>query len=264
MQKLAKVFLVELPNKAVNLIPLEEIKDCPIIVSDKKTNFMVYAKTIKGGASDFIGDDVIVNKLTPKYITKILANKGVCYVEIDDENGLSAPSNGYGERMVVIHLERPVPKDFTEITPNIVKGICGLLKAKYKDGSAQYGLSAARTDAFIINNGYGDSYVFSAGGFFYNPESPCTHIAVGAEETGEIICYLDDMGYDVTPFDGVGPWRFKAPEKYMLYPNMHTKVDEDYVKALVEKGWAVEGSDEITKRVPHFTHKIKESLSKAA
>lgn len=108
MEKLKKVFLVKLPNGEVNLIPLEKIIDCEIIVPSEKLGLWVYEKTIPGGAIDGLGDEDKVRNLDFDDIETILEeNNGECYVEVDYKNKLSMPSNARGYKAVVLHLNLP-------------------------------------------------------------------------------------------------------------------------------------------------------------
>lgn len=103
-----KAFLVRLPNGIVNLIPLEEIRDYKIITPDEKTDFRVYTRTIRGGASNGLGDYIMTRDLTDKDVDTILGNCGECFVEVDYRNELSVPTNAFGDKLVVLHLTLPV------------------------------------------------------------------------------------------------------------------------------------------------------------
>lgn len=104
MAEFRKVLMVVLPSGIPNLIPLETIVDCPIIVPDDKTTFVVHKKTIPGG-SDGIDDQVISPKITEEDIQKIISKESICYIKVDYNNKLSTPTNGLGERLVVIFTE---------------------------------------------------------------------------------------------------------------------------------------------------------------
>jgi len=108
MSTLKKVFLVKLPNGTINLIPLEEIQGCEIISPNPKLGFWIHEKTTPGGASDGLGSEVKVRDIEEEDIEEILKNKGECFVEVDHEVKLAMPTNGYGYKKVVIHLERKV------------------------------------------------------------------------------------------------------------------------------------------------------------
>ncbi|SRR5258706_9700758 len=107
MADFKKVQLVQLLSGKVNLIPLEEISDCPIIIPNEKLGFWVYEKSIPGGAFDGIGPEIKVRDLGKKDIDAILAKGGECFVEVDYQNRLNMPSNGLGNKKVVIHLNMP-------------------------------------------------------------------------------------------------------------------------------------------------------------
>jgi len=107
MENLKKVFLVKLPSGEVNLIPLEKINDCEIIVPNEKLGLWVHQETIPNGASDGLGDHHIIRDLDLEDIETILENGGECYVEVDYKNNLSMPSNARGYRKVVLHLSLP-------------------------------------------------------------------------------------------------------------------------------------------------------------
>lgn len=102
--KTRKVFIVKLPTGKINIIPIEEITDCQIIIPDEKLGIWIHEKTIHGGASDGIGDDHKVRNLNEEDIETIIKNDGICHVEVDCYNKLSMPSNILGYKKVVIHL----------------------------------------------------------------------------------------------------------------------------------------------------------------
>ena len=106
MKNLKKVFFVQLPNGEINLIPLEKITDCQIIIPTEKIGLWIHVETMPGGASDGIGDHVVVRYLSEDDIKTICNNGKGCYVEVDHENKLSMPSDGMGHKKVVLHLSK--------------------------------------------------------------------------------------------------------------------------------------------------------------
>jgi len=105
MENLKKVLFIQLPNGDINLIPIEEIVDCKIIVPNEKLGIWVYKETIPGGASDGLGDNHVVRELTNEDIQMILCKRVECFVEVDFQNKLSLPSNMRGDQRVVLHLK---------------------------------------------------------------------------------------------------------------------------------------------------------------
>lgn len=110
-----KAQLVKLLDNRLILIPLEKIKNgffdwdnrdknCEIIsINPPKVNLWVYRKKV---GNDIMGnEDHIANPPIEEEIEKILnENQGICYIEVNSNNELSVPTNGRGNRSIVIHL----------------------------------------------------------------------------------------------------------------------------------------------------------------
>lgn len=114
-----KAQLIKLINGELLLIPLEEIKNgffdfanrdknCEMIkINPPKINLWVHRKNL---GSNCVGDEkIIANPPTEEEISKILnENNGVCFLQVNSSNELSSPSNGRGNRSIVIYLSKPV------------------------------------------------------------------------------------------------------------------------------------------------------------
>ena len=117
-----KAQLVKLLDNRLILIPLEKIKNgffdwdnrdknCEIIkINPPKVNLWVYRKKV---GNDIMGNENhIANPATEKEIEKILnENQGICFIQVDYNNELSAPSNGRGYRSILIHLTNLVKNE---------------------------------------------------------------------------------------------------------------------------------------------------------
>jgi|GEM_PF-2227139 hypothetical protein len=107
MIQFKKVLLVILPDNQPCLIPIEPIVDCPIIKIDEQQSFWVYRRYC---GLDALGNlTILVKELTQIDINIILANNGICFVEIDWQGQLIQPKNALGHKKVVIHLSLPEP-----------------------------------------------------------------------------------------------------------------------------------------------------------
>jgi len=75
------------------------------VITNEPFGWWIHEKTNKGGASDGIGDEIIVRDFSDADFESILKNGGKCFVEVDYNNKLKAPKNGRGDGKVVFFLE---------------------------------------------------------------------------------------------------------------------------------------------------------------
>ena len=115
--KLKKAQLVKLVNNSLCLIPLEEIKNgffdwnnrnqnCEFIkINPPKVNLWVYRENV---GTDVVGNENhIASPPTKVELIKILEeNKGICFIQTNDENEIDTPSNGLGHRSILVHFQK--------------------------------------------------------------------------------------------------------------------------------------------------------------
>ena len=105
MVYLKKVLIVKLPNGTVNLIPLEEISECKIIIPNDKLGIWVHEETTPGGSFDGLEDHNKVRDLSNEDIENILKDGGQCLIEVNYFNKLRMPTSYNGDKKVVLHLK---------------------------------------------------------------------------------------------------------------------------------------------------------------
>jgi len=79
-------------------------KPCALI--DQTHGWWIHMRDIEGGASDGIGNEVIVRDFVPEDFDIIQQAGGQCYVEVDHGNELICPKNGRGDRKIVIFTSK--------------------------------------------------------------------------------------------------------------------------------------------------------------
>ncbi len=111
------------PHGALGLIMLEEVRYglfdfekrkqiCEFIKEDSggngrpRTDFWIYQHA---AGTDCIGhENHAATPLKAEDLYEILSkNDGLCYVQTTDSNELSSPSNGRGDRAILIHIKKP-------------------------------------------------------------------------------------------------------------------------------------------------------------
>lgn len=110
-----KAHLLRLPTGSLALIPLEIVKNgyvfdnfegiCEIIKETDNVHFWIYRKNV---GYDVVGsENHIANPITDEDFAKITANESNCFIQVDSSGALASPSNGRGERAILIHFDYP-------------------------------------------------------------------------------------------------------------------------------------------------------------
>ncbi len=105
MVYLKKVSLVLLPDGTVNIIPLEVISDCQIIIPNNDLGIWVHEETTPGLSFDGSGEHNKVRDITQEDIAAIIKNGGQSLIEVNYYNKLSTPTCFGGSKRVVLHLK---------------------------------------------------------------------------------------------------------------------------------------------------------------
>ena len=119
--ELKKIQLQRFADGTLCIIPLEEFKNgffdwrnrnenCECIKIDPPNiNLWVYRKYT--GVNILGNDDHIANPPTEEELRMIFHdNKGICFIQVDDNNAIACPSNGRGNRSVIIQLQKSNPE----------------------------------------------------------------------------------------------------------------------------------------------------------
>jgi len=117
MPKAVELEILKRADGSFICIPKETInfdgKPCQII--DQTHGWWIHERNIKGGASDGIGDEVIVRDFKPEDFD---AMNGKCYVEVNHLGEMICPRNGRGNIKIVLFITKP---EYDQVVPQPVQ-----------------------------------------------------------------------------------------------------------------------------------------------
>lgn len=149
-------------------------------------------------------------------------------------------------------------RSFTAMVSGDIHSLCTALGFLYKDGGAKYTLEAARSDRFMISDGYDDRILISPEGFFFYTNSPVRFQLLSSKHHKDALELLQHLDFETESIDNILETRSTMPDN-LWYTLPQLPITGEYRKRWEEAGYTIE-----TRELPYFKGIVDEPLYKKA